>query len=75
MLNDFEQHYAISRVSIGPGDPIENSKHSIREMIAASQSTTTITDVLQKQAEYAQQYASQLWNQVLRDVGMKQLRN
>ncbi len=68
MFSEFQRRYSISG-HVGPGDPIEYLQQSIRELIATSPSTSTIAASLEKRAEFAAQYAPQIWNELLREAG------
>ena len=74
MFSEFQRHYSISG-SVGPGDPIQYLQQSIREMIAMSPSTSTIAESLDKRAEFAAQYAPQIWNKLLRGAGLERQLN
>jgi hypothetical protein len=67
-FSEFQRHYSISG-HVGPGDPIQYLRQSIRELIETSPSTSTIAESLEKRAEFAEQYAPQIWNEVLRRAG------
>jgi hypothetical protein len=68
IISEFQRRYSISG-HVGPGDPIEYLQQSIRELMATSPSTSTIAASLDKRAEFAAQYAPQIWNEVLRNAG------
>ena len=69
VLSEFEDRFTESRPP-GPLDPIVNLFQSVRESMTLSQSTATITSSLKNRAEFAEEYAEDLWESILERRGI-----
>lgn len=61
MWHAFQRSYSKS-APVGPGDPIQRVQRTVREMVAASPSTSTLAAAMDRRVEFARQHAPALWN-------------
>ncbi len=67
MLSEFERRFA-KQAPVGPGEPIELLRKSVREMVSRSSSTSTLAAVMDERVEFATRQAPELWDSVLREA-------